>query len=67
MIVGWGQSTFDQIWPTLGAVPMLGFDNGQGAITMQALAHGAGDGYLLAMSESARALGRPARRSRAST
>ena len=58
VIVGWGQSTFDQIWPTLGPVPMLGFDNGKGTITMQALARGGGDSYLLAMSESARALGR---------
>ena len=24
VIVGWGQTTFDQIWPTLGPVPMLG-------------------------------------------
>jgi len=37
---------------------MLGFDNGKGTITMQALARGGGDSYLLAMSESARALGR---------
>jgi beta-mannanase len=59
VIVGWGQSTFSQIWPTLGPLPMLGFDNGQGAVTMQALARGAGDGYLLAMSESARGLGKP--------
>jgi len=58
VIVGWGQSTFDQIWPTLGPLPMLGFDNGKGTITMQALARGAGDSYLLAMSESARSLGR---------
>jgi hypothetical protein len=59
VIVGWGQSTFDQIWPTLGPVPMLGFDNGQGTVTMQALARGSGDSYLLAMSESARSLGKP--------
>jgi hypothetical protein len=58
VVVGWGQSTFDQIWPTLGPAPLLGFDNGQGTITMQALARGAGDSYLLAMSESARSLGR---------
>ncbi|HWJ30829.1 MAG TPA: hypothetical protein VNR59_00700, partial [Gaiellaceae bacterium] len=45
-------------WPTLGDVPMLGFDNGQGAVTMQAVARGGGDGYLLAMSESARNLGK---------
>jgi len=59
VIVGWGQSTFAQIWPTLGPVPMLGFDNGQGTMTMQALARGTGDAYLLAMSESARGLGKP--------
>jgi hypothetical protein len=59
VIVGWGQSTFAQIWPQLGPVPMLGFDNGQGTMTMQALARGTGDAYLLAMSESARGLGKP--------
>ena len=59
VIVGWGQSTFDQIWPGLGAIPMLGFDNGQGTMTMQALTRGTGDAYLLAMSESARGLGKP--------
>lgn len=58
VIAGWGNTNFDQIWPTLGPTPMLGFDNGVGAITMQALARGAGDGYLLAMSESARSLGK---------
>jgi len=30
VIVGWNQTTFDQIWPTLGPVPMLGFGTGQG-------------------------------------
>jgi hypothetical protein len=57
VIVGWGQTTFDQIWPTLGPLPMLGFDTGRDAITPLAIAHGAGDGFLLAMSESARELG----------
>jgi hypothetical protein len=35
VIVGWGQSTFSQIWPTLGPTPMLGFGSGggQGVIT----------------------------------
>lgn len=59
VIARWGNTNFDQIWPTLGPAPMLGFDNGLGAITMQALAHGAGDNYLLALSESARNLGKP--------
>jgi beta-mannanase len=59
VIVGWGQSTFDQIWPTLGPVPLLGFNNGQGAITMLGITRGYGDGYLLAMSESARNLDKP--------
>jgi hypothetical protein len=60
VIVGWGQSTFSQIWPTLGPTPMLGFGSGggQGVITMQSLARGQGDEYLLAMSESARGLGK---------
>lgn len=59
VIAQWGNTNFDQIWPTLGPTPMLGFDNGLGAITMQALARGAGDNYLLAMSESARNFGKP--------
>jgi hypothetical protein len=59
VMVGWGQSTFSQIWPTLGPMPMLGFDNGQGAVSIRSIARGAGDGYLLAMSSSARDLGRP--------
>ena len=59
VIVGWGQTTFDQIWPTLGPVPMLGFNTGADQITPRALARGGGDGFLLAMSESARALGKP--------
>jgi hypothetical protein len=58
VIVGWGQSTFDQIWPTLGPVPMLGFDTGQDRITSLAIARGTGDAYLLAMSASARELGK---------
>ena len=59
--VGWGQSTFSQIWPTLGPTPMLGFGNGntQRVVSMRALAHGEGDEYLLAMSESARGLDKP--------
>jgi hypothetical protein len=59
VIARWGNTNFDQLWPNLGLVPMLGFDNGLGAITMQALARGAGDNYLLALSESARNLGKP--------
>jgi hypothetical protein len=63
VIVGWGQSTFSQIWPTLGPMPMLGFGSGAGSgaesITPLEIAHGQGDGYLLAMSASARSLGRP--------
>ena len=63
VIVGWGQSTFSQIWPTLGNEPMLGFGSGGGgsaeSITPQAIALGQGDGYLLEMSASARSLGRP--------
>jgi hypothetical protein len=59
VFVGWGQSTFSQIWPTLGQTPMLGFDNGKGAVTMLTLVRGAGDGYLLSLSASARGLGRP--------
>ena len=31
VIVGWNQTTFNQIWPTLGPVPMLGFGTGQGS------------------------------------
>lgn len=62
VIVGWGQSTFSQIWPTLGPMPMLGFGAGPSygaeSITPLAIADGQGDGYLLAMSESARSLGR---------
>jgi hypothetical protein len=58
VIARWGNTNFDQIWPRLGPAPMLGFDNGLGAITMQALAHGAGDNYLLALGESARNLAR---------
>jgi hypothetical protein len=57
VIVGWGQSTFSQIWPRLGPTPMLGFGNaGQMTVTMQAMARGKGDAYLLAMSESSRGL-----------
>jgi hypothetical protein len=62
VIVGWGQSTFSQIWPTLGPMPMLGFRSGRGSaesITPLQIARGQGDGYLLAMSASARSLGRP--------
>src|SRR3954470_12608905 len=59
VIVGWGQNTFDQIWPTLGPVPMLGFSTGQDVITPLAIARGGGDAFLLEMSQSARALGRP--------
>jgi hypothetical protein len=62
VIVGWGQTTFEQIWPTLGPRPMMGFDTGRGgseAITPLSLARGDGDGFLLAMSRSARNLGRP--------
>jgi hypothetical protein len=61
VIVGWNQTTFDQIWPTLGPVPMLGFGTLQGtaeAITPLGIAHGDGDGFLLAMSQSARDLQR---------
>ena len=58
VIARWGNTNFDQIWPTLGPAPMFGFDNGLGAITMQALARGGGDNYLLALSESARNLGK---------
>jgi hypothetical protein len=62
VIVGWGQTTFPQIWPTLGPVPMLGFDTGPSgneAITPLEIARGQGDGFLLALSASARGLGRP--------
>jgi len=61
VIVGWDQTTFDQIWPTLGPMPMLGFGTGQGSaesITPLAIARGGGDGFLLAMSQSARDLQR---------
>jgi hypothetical protein len=61
VIVGWNQTTFDQIWPTLGPVPMLGFDTGPGGtelITPLAIARGGGDAFLLAMSQSARDLQR---------
>ena len=58
VIVGWGQTTFDQIWPTLGPTPMLGFDTGRDRITPLAIARGGGDGFLLAMGESARRLGK---------
>ena len=46
VIVGWNQTTFDQIWPTLGPMPMLGFGTGQGSaesITPLAIARGGGD------------------------
>jgi hypothetical protein len=63
VIVGWGQTTFPQIWPTLGAMPMLGFGSGAGSaaesITPLDIARGRGDGFLLAMSASARGLGKP--------
>jgi hypothetical protein len=63
VIVGWNQTTFDQIWPTLGQMPMLGFGTGPGdateSITPLEIAQGKGDSFLLAMSNSARALGRP--------
>ena len=63
VIVGWGQSTFSQIWPTLGPEPMLGFGTGPGSsaesITPLDIARGRGDGYLLEMSASARGLGKP--------
>jgi hypothetical protein len=62
VIVGWGQNTFDQLWPILGPVPMLGFDtarDGTELITPRAIAQGLGDGFLLEMSASARSLGRP--------
>jgi hypothetical protein len=61
VIVGWNQTTFDQIWPTLGPMPMLGFGTGQGSaesITPLAIARGGGDGFLLALSQSARDLQR---------
>jgi hypothetical protein len=62
VIVGWGQDTFDQLWPILGHVPMLGFDTGRDGtevITPRAIARGLGDAFLLEMSASARSLGRP--------
>jgi len=62
VIVGWGQDTFAQIWPTLGPVPMLGFNtvrDGSEAISPLAIARGQGDAFLLQLSSSARALGRP--------
>lgn len=62
VIVGWGQTTFSQIWPTLGPTPMLGFTTATAAgeaISPLALALGRGDGYLLELSSSARTLGRP--------
>jgi hypothetical protein len=59
VIVAWNQRTFDQLWPRLGPTPMLGFDTGEDAITPEGIARGAGDGFLLAMSASARGLGRP--------
>jgi hypothetical protein len=60
VIIGWGQTTFDRIWPSLGPVPMVGFDAGQGSevITPRAIARGTGDDFLLALSGSARSLGR---------
>jgi hypothetical protein len=62
VIVGWNQTTFAQIWPTLGAVPMLGFGTGRGSsesITPLGIARGEGDSFLLALSQSARDLQRP--------
>ena len=62
VIVGWGQTTFPQIWPTLGPVPMLGFGTGTGggaeSISPLDIARGRGDSFLLAMSTSARELKR---------
>jgi hypothetical protein len=61
VIVGWNQTTFDQLWPRLGPVPMLGFGTSTGeveAITPLAIARGSGDPFLLALSRSARNLGR---------
>ena len=62
VIVGWGQTTFPQIWPTLGPVPMLGFGTGSGggaeSISPSTSHAGGGDGFLLAMSTSARELKR---------
>jgi hypothetical protein len=62
VIVGWGQTAFDQIWPNLGPVPMLGFDSGRDGVEMitpLSIARGGGDDFLLALSGSARSLGRP--------
>jgi hypothetical protein len=61
VIVGWGQDTFDQLWPLLGPTPMLGFStarNGAELITPGAIARGLGDGFLLELSLAAHELGR---------
>jgi hypothetical protein len=59
-IFGWGQATFAQLWPSLGPVPMVGFDTGaygHEQITPLQIARGAGDGYLFALNAAAAALG----------
>jgi hypothetical protein len=63
VIVGWNQTTFAQIWPTLGPMPMLGFGSGPGGsaetVTPRDIAQGRGDSFLLAMSAAARSVGKP--------
>ena len=59
-IFGWGQTTFAQLWPSLGPVPMVGFDTGaygHEQITPLQIALGAGDGYLVGLNAAAAELG----------
>jgi hypothetical protein len=58
----WGQTTFTQVWPKLGATPMLGFNTGGRAperTTPGQIARGEGDAYLFALNAAAAKLGRP--------
>ena len=56
VIFGWGQTSFASVLPKLGEMPMIGFDTGaygREAITPAAIAHGAGDAYLIALNNAA--------------
>jgi hypothetical protein len=60
--VGWGQTTFAQLWPRLGSTPMLGVATGafgSERVTPAAIASGKADAYLFAINAAAAQLGRP--------
>ena len=57
-LFGWGQSSFDQVLPRLGAAPMIALV--EGPITPLAIAQGRGDEYLFALNSSLSRWARPA-------